>query len=145
MSFVTQGITIGGKHSYRDFGVMISEAQIGLPTRVNVTETVPYMDGYYDFSALAGEVTYTDRSLAYTFELSADTQEELVSLKNAMAQWLLPVQQTSIQDDTDPDYHFVGSCSKIEWEESWLEGKLKVTFNCQPFRVPNLGTNLEVI
>lgn len=132
------GIAINGKHSYRDFDLYISESIIGLPKRKMITATVPYMNGYYDFSGICGKLYYTERELKYVFDITADNIEELEEIKNKVCNWLESADQSEIYDDSDPDYHFVGSTNEIDWEPDGEEcGSLTVTFLCQPLRISN--------
>lgn len=69
------GITLHDKHSYRDFGAWLKSKTIGIPSTIKITETIPYMQGSYDFTELYGEQTYDDRELEYEFDLHATTDK----------------------------------------------------------------------
>ena len=51
---IAEGIRINNKHSYGDFGLYLKSRNIGLPEKKSIRQTVPFMNGYYDFSALNG-------------------------------------------------------------------------------------------
>lgn len=137
MSIFTDGVSIRGLHSYRNFDLTIKERNVGLPGRSLQTVSIPYMDGYYDFSSMDGRPSYTSRTVQYSFDLLADTMQELDALKNKVAAWLLSAVEDEIQDDADPNYHFVGTCKELDWEEDDCCGVLKATFTCQPLRIHN--------
>ena len=51
------GIKKGNKHSFIDFGLTIKSKSIGMPSKNKVKETIPFMNGQYDFSELYGGQT----------------------------------------------------------------------------------------
>lgn len=132
------GIELNGKHSYRDFGLYLNTRSVSFPERQSVTSTVPYMSGYYDFSFLYGGPYYGSRELIYTFDLLADTPQELETLKNRVVAWAASAAESRIYDDYDPDYFFVGSSSTAEFAEDEAlpecGGVLTLRFVCQPYR-----------
>lgn len=131
------GITLHGRHSWLDFDLYIKTRNIGLPARKSIRQTVPYCNGSYDYSALAGEVAYEDRAVQYTFDVTGDTPEELEANKAAVCDWLCSAQEAEIKDDICPDWRFVGSLSALSWspEENGLQGELGVTFSCYPYKL----------
>ena len=60
---LSNGITINNKHSFRDFDLYISEKSIGLPEKEIITDTVPFMSGFYDFSNILGGSVFKERVL----------------------------------------------------------------------------------
>lgn len=138
MSITTMGITINGKHSYTDFGLYLSDRDITLPEVQAVRATIPYMSGYYDFSALYGGPYYGSRTLTYTFDLLADTPEEVEEQVNALTAWAMTAQESNIYDDYNPDYYFIGSYSSAKFTpDSDLPecgGELELKFVAQPYR-----------
>ena len=47
----TDGIRINGKHSYGDFGLYLKSRKVSLPEQKSIRETVPFMNGFHDFSS----------------------------------------------------------------------------------------------
>ena len=75
------GIIKNNKHSYNDFGLKILSKNISNPKKRKIKETVPFMNGAYDFSLLYGEQTYDERELRYTFSLPKMDKVKLNILK----------------------------------------------------------------
>ena len=47
------GITYNNKHSFNDLGLTVLNTRvIETPSKIKITETVPFMNGSYDFSNL---------------------------------------------------------------------------------------------
>lgn len=142
----TAGIAINGSHSYRTFDLHIRSRKIGLPEKKTVFSTVPFMNGFYDFSAIAGEAAWGQREIEYSFDLIADSTVELEAAKAELIAWLASVHEAAIIDDDMPDTHFTGSYVSAEFsdDDSGLGSTLTVTFACQPFRRANTATTVSL-
>lgn len=140
------GITFNGRHSWLDFDLYIKTRDIGLPARKSIRQTVPYCNGSYDYSALAGVVAYEDRALKYTFDVTGDSPEELEEHKAAVCDWLISAQEAEIRDDVCPDWRFVGSCAELSWspDENGLQGELGVHFACYPYKLAAVASTVEI-
>lgn len=109
------------------------------PEKKSARETVPYMNGFYDFSALGGEVCWGERRVEYDFDIIGDSPQQVEYMRAAVEGWLCNVHDAEILDDTMPEYHYVGSCDgvTVDDDETGLKVTLKASFVCQPFRVAN--------
>ena len=131
----SNGITKGGKHSYRDFGMTLKSKNIGNPKKRKIKETVPYMNGQYDFSMLHGDQTYEERSLQYVFNLIDQNKELMNARKVAALNWLEAGCQEILWDDAIPGYYFLAECTDIDFKESGRIGELTATFTAYPFKI----------
>lgn len=62
------GVTFGTKHSYKDFGLILSSKTISLPKPKIKTVEVPGADGVIDLTeCLTDDVKYQNRPLSFTF------------------------------------------------------------------------------
>ena len=124
------GISINGKHSYRDFGLFISKKVIEMPSVKRIRETVPYMNEY--------------RIISYTFDITGNDAEEMNAKKHDVSAWLCTVHEEDIQDDDYPHLHFVGSYHESDWEEDDGQGELTIKFICKPYMYANVETIIEL-
>ena len=62
------GIIKNNKHSYNDFGLKILSRELNPPSKKKIKETLPFMNGSYDFSLLCGENVYEERTIKYVFD-----------------------------------------------------------------------------
>lgn len=136
------GFSAAGKHLTTDFGEVVASRNTGAPEKKTSTKTVPYMSGFYDFSKVYGALAYESREVTYTIDLIGDDREDLQDRKSALMEWLLGIHDEEIADDDIPGWHFVGSCSSVDWDESedGESGTLSVTLLCQPFLVADEET-----
>ena len=136
------GFKVSGKHNFWDFASCVASSDSGKPEKKFVTATVPYMSGFYDLSKIYGAIAYESRDVSYTFELLGADMEDLQRQKTNLLDWLGLVHDEPIYDDTQPNYHYVGSFYEADWEEDETgeSGTLTVTFKCQPFLIADRAT-----
>lgn len=137
---MSDGIAINGMHSFRDFGLYISSRDIAPPVKKSVRQSVPFMSGFYDFSALPGFTSWENRVLTYTFDISEWVISEMDEKRSAILGWLASAQNTDIYDDSISGYHINGSFDGVQSVEDWAAAELTVAFVCQPFFVANAKT-----
>lgn len=118
------GITLHGKHSYKDFGAWLKSKTICVPSTIKITETVPYMQGVYDFTELYGEQTYDERTLEYEFDLVAknkwsDPKKELRIRSTEFINWIKSSSKSELIDDDFPGFYFLAEVEdSIEIDDS---------------------------
>ena len=136
------GFKVSGKHNFWDFASCLASSDSGKPEKKFVTATVPYMSGFYDLSKIYGAIAYESRDVSYTFEILGDDMDDLQRQKTNLLDWLGLVHDEPIYDDTQPNYHYVGSFYEADWEEDETgeSGTLTVTFKCQPFLIADRAT-----
>lgn len=120
------------KHSYIDFGVILTEQSIGLPTPKTYSVSIEGMDGSLDLSECFGEMKYENRTLKFTFESIdkiTDWQAKMINISS-----FLHGQKMKIKTWSDPDFYYVGRCQIDEYNSSQRLGKIVVSCNCAPFK-----------
>lgn len=139
---VTDGIRIRDLHSYRDFDVYIKARNIGLPEKKSIRETVAFMNGYYDFSALNGAPAWGEREIEYIFDVTGETPQDAENNMEKILDWLCNVQDEDIFDDTLTRKHWHGSYGtcKPGYDESGELVELSVTFVVHPFKIADEPT-----
>lgn len=134
---IRDGITINARHSYRDFGLYVKDKKIGLPSKRMIRESVPYRNGYYDFTAMNGAPTWLERSISYTFDVLEENEQAMNRKRDALLNWLMNAHETEIYDDTMPGWHFYGSYDGGEITDDEEASEISVSFICYPFRIAN--------
>lgn len=141
------GFTFNGKHSIKDFGLIMEYKHILPPVKNKIKVSLPYMNGVYDFSTVAtnGADTFTQRQIDLKLDLisSGKTKEELQVLYSQVLEWLLDSGRQQIIFDDDPAYYWYGEFDNSQtasWEDTWYWGYLTLSFIVDPFKK---GVNLE--
>lgn len=132
------GIRIGSKHSFEDFGLVLNNREIGYPEKISIRKTVPFMNGFYDYTKLYGAPAWGPREITYTFDVIGFTVEEMEAERVPVVNWLCNVHDEDIFDDAFPDYHFRGSFDSISSSEDGEQATLAFTFICYPFMIRNV-------
>lgn len=139
---VTDGIRIKDLHSYRDFDLYIKSRKIGLPEKKHIRETVPFMNGYYDFSALNGSPAWNERIIEYAFDVIGDTPQHLEAEVSKVMNWLCNVHDEDIFDDTLTRFHWHGSYESciVNYDDCGEQAEIKVSFVVHPFKIADEAT-----
>ena len=132
-------LIIGARASYDDFGASLAGRKIKPPKKKSIKETVPFSNETYDFSRIGGELFWEERDLEYTFEMTADTPEELEDKKRAFTAWVANVFEDEIHDPYIPGYHFIGTYEDMdpEDEETLDKTTITVSFKAYPYAIAN--------
>ena len=131
------GITYNNKHSFNDLGLTVLNTRtIKTPSKIKVTQTIPFSNITYDFSNLYGSNCYTERKLEYEFLIKADNNMSLEFKRMEIENWLLSSNtKTKLLDDNILDYYYLAECESVEFEDLNNIGKLKAIFIAYPFRI----------
>ena len=139
------GIKKDNKHSYNDFGIKILSRSISIPSKRKIKDTVPFMNGSYDFSLLYGEQTYDEREITYTFSLPKKDKVKLNMLKIKIIEWLYDGIQSKLYDDQIPGFYFLAECTGIDYDESFYNyAQLTATFIAYPFKISTLQDGHDI-
>lgn len=123
-------------NSEKNFDLVVASKDIPPPTRKEITETVPYMSGEWDFSFDEnGEDEYEPVTLKYEFDVIAETKQELNATKKKLLLWVYSdVDKRLFDSDFPLSEYWEVYRARASWSEDWLQGLLTVEFVCYPFR-----------
>ena len=141
-----RGFTFNGKHN-NDFKVVMQDKDIQSPSKKKVKDSVPFMNGSYDFSTVGsnGEIVYSERSITVTLGLPAETKEELRVIYSRIHEWLMDVGKQKLIFDDEKDYYYYAEAEEVTSFERTMEfGKLVVKFVVDPFKysINYVGANI---
>lgn len=129
-----KGVTIGGKHTYRDLGLVLVDGseKIGLPVVQTYNIEVPGRDGLLDLTeALNGEVAYKNRECSWQFADAREYGERtaaLVELAN-----MLHGRKLAFKLDDRPEYTGTGRFTAEIGENRRGYTVLNVKADCEPY------------
>ena len=131
------------KRSYTDFGVILTEQNIGVPMPKTYSVSIEGMDGSIDLSECFGEMKYENRKLKFTFESIdkiTDWQAKMVGIAS-----FLHGQKMKIKTWSDPDFYYIGRCQIDEYNSSQKLGKIVISCDCEPFKYKKNITTFNLI
>lgn len=138
------GVTIGDKHSYKDFGLILSSQAIAPPEpRIKLVD-VPMRDGSVDLTeAVSDTVRYQDRKITLTFSV-IDARNTWVD-KISKIQNYLHGQRMKIVFDEDTSFYYIGRVQVNTWTSSDNIGKLVLNCTVEPYKYDLYSTSEEWI
>ena len=131
------------KHSYIDFGVILTEQNIGLPSPKTYTVNIEGMDGILDLSECFGEMKYENRTIKFTFESIdkiTDWQAKMIKISS-----FLHGQKMKITTWSDPNFHYIGRCQIDEYNSNSKLGKIVISCDCEPFKYKQNITTFNLV
>jgi predicted phage tail component-like protein len=132
-----RGFAFNNKHNYNDMGLVMHSKSIQPPSKKKIKESVPFMNGSYDFSTVAtnGEMTYNEREITVVLGMPTDTKERLQIIYSRTLEWLSDSGKCNLIFDDIQDYYYVAEVEDAStFEEVVNFGKLSVTFTAYPFK-----------
>lgn len=129
-------IIYNGKNLTQLLDLVIAAKEIPPPTRKEITETVPYMSGEWDFSFIDGVDEYETLPIKYSFDIIADTKKELGELRTQAVNLFHSRGDQKFYDTdiSDTAYYKIYRV-QTGWSEEGLQGLLTVELKCYPFMI----------
>ena len=126
-------IIFNGKNT-KDFDLYIATREQPPAQRKVITETVPHMSGLWDFSYHDGIDEYEPVKLKYTFDVIADSKQELKALRGDLIAWIHSKGENKLIDtDISETAYYIVYHAQASWAEEGLQGLLTAEFTCYPF------------
>ena len=135
----TDKITFAGLNSFKDFQTTIKKVEVGEAEQVQNRQTVPFMNGSYDFSRISGNAIYQDREVKVTFNIIGIDYAEIYAKKIELEKWLRSAYNSVLYIDSIEIYHFKNAtCTKTNFNvisKRNTVAELEATFTVYPFLV----------
>lgn len=128
------GATFNGKHTWRDFGLVIGNTDIvGLPKPKMFLVEIPGTSKRLDLSeSLTGRMEYEGRELTFTLG-----GVDLPSIwHHRLSAFLAFVHGRRVQVilDDDPAYYYIGRASVEGFARTRALGEMKLKVDCEPYK-----------
>lgn len=128
-----KNVTIGDKHMFNDFGLVLTTKEITPPEAQTKYVEVPMRDGSIDMSqALSDEVKYKDRSITMKFTFPGD-RSHWSSKFTEVAEAIHGIRGKIIFDD-DPGFVYFGRVFVDEWNTSGKLAEMTVKCTVEPYK-----------
>lgn len=144
------GFNFMGKHTFNDFGITISEKNVGYPDKKKIKVAVPFSNVEYDFSELYGDQTYTERPITYVLNVLdrhvVNTPERVNTIETTLVNWLMNSNgKQKLYDDAMPGYYFLAEVeSGLNFDELHNHGRLTVEFTAYPFMISEVEEGHDI-
>ena len=136
------GVMFGEKHSYRDFGLILSSKTISPPEPQTKFVAVPLRNGSLDLTeSLTGDVRYKDRYITMTFTVIDPVN--MWSARVSEVQNYLQGKRLRIIFDDDCAFYYVGRVAVNNWKSGKGVGTLVIEGTCEPYKYDVQSTSEE--
>lgn len=126
------------KSAYYDWDIVLTKAEIPLPTPKTSTVDIKGADGVLDLSeVLTGDILYNNRPAKLTFEMMDDTDywDLMTKISN-----YLHGQKIKFTLNNDEDYYYTGRATINQWECIKRKGKIVISVDCEPYKYAVIET-----
>lgn len=128
------GVTFGIKHSYKDFGLILSSKDIGLPEPKTESVSVIGRNGDLDLTdALGDDVKFNNRKLQFKFSLLNGARDWTATLSNLSN--YLHGKKMRVVMDADKTFYYWGRCTINKFETDRTLAIITVDCNVEPYKI----------
>lgn len=129
-----QTVTFGTKNSYDDFGLILTDKDIGFPEPKLEEVDVIGADGVIDLSeVLNDDIKYETRKLQFTFTVLKGNKYWASTVADVAN--YLHGKKLRIQMDFDPAYYYTGRCKINSFKTSKRLCTITIDAKCEPYRL----------
>lgn len=129
-----QTVTFGTKNSYDDFGLILTDKNIGFPEPKLEEVDVIGADGVIDLSeVLNDDIKYKTRKLQFTFTVLKGNKYWASTVADVAN--YLHGKKLRIQMDFDPAYYYTGRCKINSFKTSKRLCTITIDAECEPYRL----------
>lgn len=140
------GVTFGMYHSYNDWGLLLAQKSIGVPSVKMASVDVPGADGLIDLTeVVAGRPIYGNRKLSFTFittdSLSGTSWSELLTAMSTA----IHGKRLEIVLDDDPDWKYTGRITIDSFGTDRAKRTIVVNCDCPPYKLYKSILSTDVV
>lgn len=127
------GVRFGEKHSYDDFGLILSSKDYTPPKPKTEMVNIPGRNGYLDLTeALGVPVTFENGKWVFTFTLM-NSNSTWVNVLNDLVNYIHGKKMRIILDE-DNGFFYYGRCSINQYKSSKSLGTITIECDVDPFK-----------
>lgn len=135
------GVTIGEKHSFNDWGIILSSKIISPPEPQINKVNVPLRDGAIDLTeSLTDDIKFKDRTITLNFTV---TDRATWTAKISEIENYLHGKKMKIVFDDDLAFYYVGRVSVNKWATNKNIGSLVVEGTVEPFKYDAASSSVD--
>lgn len=129
------GVTIGDKHTFDDFGLLLKKKPVIAPPEVKIIEIdIPGGDGKLDLSTvLNGYEVYYNRTITMEFNIQME-RRRFYKLYSTIANYLHGKKFKIVMDD-ELDYYWYGRVTMNSMDIAYRVATLKLTADVEPYKL----------
>lgn len=137
-----------GEYDSTEHDMFLISRDAPTPDEKEIVESVPYMQGVYDYSRLdtSGDRYFDNREITYQVMLFGAEYADRKSAEQEIKRQIMPLGVQNLIDTHDQDYHWQGKCKSITVDDDAKQSTLACTlvFDCYPFAIRNHSEKADI-
>lgn len=134
------GVKFNDKHSYNDWGMILTDKEIGTPPVQKQEVKIPTRDGSIDLSrSVTDEVKFDNRTLHFEFTVIKSRWKTTIS--NIME--YVHGKRMKIILDEDAAFYYVGTVEVNKWLSDAKTGSIVIDVTAEPFKYDILSSAVD--
>lgn len=129
-----KGVKFGSLHSFYEWGLILSEKEIGSPKPKTMEVDIAGGDGVLDYTEYFGGVKYENRQLSFKFSKMNIVPDGFLALFSVV-QNALHGQKMKIVLDDDPANYYFGRVMVNEWKANKRVGEIVIDVDAEPYKL----------
>lgn len=128
-----------GRFNSKNAGYYILEHDAPSPNEQEIVESIPFMQGVYDFSMLLGERVFDNRTVTVKLFRPLTIYDNRKQIEQQTKEELMLGGVRPIYDSWLDGCHWLGKCESVKADDKHDTNSLELTvvFNCYPFALKN--------
>lgn len=130
-----KGVWFNEKHSFTDFGLVLTSKEIEFPKPKTYIVDIPCADGSLDLSTALtdGEMKYENREINMEFAL-LHSPKRYESIRSLVASHLHG-KIMKVKFDADPDFYYEGRCTIEDLKTDEVPAVMTITVDAEPYKL----------
>lgn len=138
---IVVGVKFGTKHSYDDFGLILSSKEVGLPEPKTESVNVVGRNGDIDLTeALGDSITFKNRKLTFTFTL-LKANIYWTGVLSGVSNYLHG-KKMQIVMDADKTFYYYGRCKVNQYKSNKTLGTIVIECDVEPYKIEVNGAGI---
>lgn len=138
LNIASEGFIFNG-YDTRLNGWWLTERTAPTPEEQEITESVPYRQGSYDFSMIDNERFFSNREITYKLLYVGEKYHNRKGFEQELKRQLMPHNWDKLVDTHEPTYYWRAKCKSVEVDDNSDNETLEasIVFNAYPYAYTN--------
>lgn len=134
-----KGVSFDSLHSFREWGLILSEKEIGSPAIKESKVYIEGADGELDYTEAFCGVKFGNRTLKFEFQKANVSAKEFLNLLSDIHDALYGRKMTVSLDD-DSDWYYQGRCRVADFSHNGRIAKVLIEVDAEPYKLKKTAT-----
>src|SRR5699024_7874267 len=138
LNIASEGFIFNG-YDTRLNGWWLTERTAPTPEEQEITESVPYRQGSYDFSMIGNERFFNNREITYKLLYIGEEYRNRKGFEQELKRQLMPCNWGKLTDTHEPTYYWWAKCKSVEVDDNSDKEALEasIVFTVYPYAYTN--------